>query len=97
MYNPSLLGVNCAVVSGGECISKMSNGERWQDWIDRNVIACPLELTFGTQIELDGVIYTCKDRGGAIVYDGYAYWIDILATSIPYKYGDVREALLLGE
>lgn len=96
-YNPSLGGPNCASFVNGECISKMSNGERWQDyWGEYNTIACPFELNFGTVISLDGNEFTCRDRGGAIVvtYEGY-YWIDILAESVPYAYGELREAYII--
>jgi hypothetical protein len=96
-YNPSLGGPNCASFINGECLSKMSDGERWQEyWGENNTIACPFELAFGTVIWLDGNEYTCRDRGGAIVvtYEGY-YWIDILAERVPYKYGEVREAYIL--
>ena len=67
----------------------MSNGERWQDWINKNVIACPKELPFETKIKIEGVIYTCKDRGGAIIYDWNAYWVDILTDTPKYPYGKV--------
>lgn len=96
-YNPSLGGPNCARFVDGECISKMSNGEKWQDYFGKNnTIACPFELEFGTVISLDGVKYTCRDRGGAIVVtsEGH-YWIDILAENVPYKYGEVRKAYIL--
>jgi type IV secretory pathway VirB10-like protein len=96
-YNPSLGGPNCARFVNGECLSKMSNGERWQDyWGQYNTIACPFELPFGTVIRLDGNDFTCRDRGGAIVvtYEGY-YWIDILAERVPYSYGELREAYIV--
>jgi hypothetical protein len=96
-YNPSLGGVNCASFVNGECISKMSNGEHWQDyWGEYNTIACPFELPFGTVIRLDENNFTCRDRGGAIVitYEGY-YWIDILAERVPYSYGELREAYIV--
>jgi hypothetical protein len=96
-YNPGLGGVNCARFANGECLSKMSNGERWQDyWGEYNTIACPFELPFGTVIRLDGNDFTCRDRGGAIVitYEGY-YWIDILAERVPYSYGELREAYII--
>jgi len=96
-YNPSLGGPNCARFVNGECLSKMSNGERWQDyWGEYNTIACPFELPFGTVILLDENEFTCRDRGGAIIvtYEGY-YWIDILAESVPYKYGELREAYIM--
>lgn len=70
----------------------MANGEMWENYFGLdNTIACPRELPFGTIISLDGVEYTCRDRGGAIVitHDGH-YWIDILAESVPYNYGEVR-------
>lgn len=95
-YNPALGGPNCARFVNGECISKMSNGERWQDYIeDERTIACPMEVPFGSNIYLDYVEYTCRDRGGAIVitYEGY-YWIDILADRVPYSYGELRDAYL---
>ena len=96
-YNPSLGGPNCARFVSGECLSKMSNGERWQDyWGEYNTIACPFELPFGTVILLDENEFTCRDRGGAIIvtYEGY-YWIDILAESVPYKYGELKEAYII--
>jgi len=96
-YNPSLGGVNCARWANGECLSKMSNGERWQEyWGENDTIACPFELSFGTVIWVDGIEYTCRDRGGAIVvtYEGY-YWIDILAERVPYKYGELRDAVIV--
>jgi hypothetical protein len=75
----------------------MSNGERWQDWINKNVIACPLELPFETKIKIDGEIYTCKDRGSAIVYDGNAYWVDVLTDNPKYRYGEIISARIIGE
>jgi len=96
-YNPNLGGPNCASFVNGECKSKMSNGERWQDyWGKNDTIACPFELPFGTEIELDGNVYTCRDRGGAIIVtDEGFYWIDILAESVPYRYGELREARIV--
>ncbi len=93
-YNPNLGGVNCATFEDGGCLSKMSNGEHWQDYFKSNdTIACPFELPFGTRIDFDGNSYTCRDRGGAIVIteEGY-YWIDILAERVPYKYGELKDA-----
>lgn len=96
-YNPSLGGPNCASFVNGECMSKMSSGERWQNyWGAYDTIACPFELPFGTVISLDGNEFTCRDRGGAIVVtpEGY-YWIDILAERVPYSYGELREAYIV--
>lgn len=73
----------------------MSSGKKWEDWIGKGAIACPSELKFGTKIILDNIKYTCYDRGGAIVFDGKTYWIDILAKNVPYKFGEVREAILV--
>lgn len=96
-YNPNLGGTNCARFIGGECLSKLSNGERWQDyWNENNTIACPFELPFGTKIMLDGNEYICRDRGGGIYItpEGY-YWIDILAETVSYSYGELREAYII--
>lgn len=96
-YNPSLGGPNCARFVNGECLSKLSNGEPWQEYMGKNnTIACPFELDFGREIVLDGSSYTCRDRGGAIVItpEGY-YWIDILAETVTYKFGEERTAYLL--
>jgi len=75
----------------------MANGEPWEKyWGLNNTIACPKELDFGTQIELDDNIYTCRDRGGMIVItDNNEYWIDILSPTVPYPYGMVKEAYIL--
>jgi hypothetical protein len=96
-YNPTLGGPNCARFVGGECLSKMSNGEKWQTyWGQDNTIACPMSLPFGTVIWVDGTNYTCRDRGGGIVitYEGY-YWIDILSQHVPYKYGELRDGVIV--
>lgn len=77
----------------------MANGERWQDyWGKNNTIACPRELPFGTQIMLDSVVYTCRDRGGAIIITSAGeYWIDILSSSVPYYFGEVKIAYIIGD
>ena len=75
----------------------MANGEDWRNYIDTNdTIACPRELEFGTRIMLDNNIYTCRDRGGAIVItENGEYWIDILGKEVPYSYGEVKEAEII--
>jgi len=96
-YDPNLGGTNCASWYDDYCHSKMSNGERWEDYIEKNdTIACPKELPFGTIIWIEGNNYVCRDRGGAITItpEGY-YWIDILANKVSYKYGETREAILV--
>ena len=77
-------------------MSRMANGERWQDyWGKNNTIACPRELLFGTEIILDGHSYVCRDRGGAIVITANGeYWIDILDPNPPYPFGTVVKAYI---
>jgi len=96
-YDPSLGGTNCAWFADGVCLSNMANGENWTLYYGNNdTIACPQELEFGTQILLDGNVYTCRDRGGAIVVtESGEYWIDILAPSVPYWYGEIKQAYIL--
>lgn len=36
--------------------------------ISEGMIACPCNIPFNTKILIDGVIYTCEDRGGYIQY-----------------------------
>lgn len=91
--------MNCATFVGGECISKMANGEDWKLYFGKNnTIACPRELSFGTKIELDGNVYTCRDRGGKIILtENNEYWIDILTEHTHYKYGEIKTAYILGD
>lgn len=79
-YWPELGGVNCGNFVDGVCVSKMANGQRWQEWVGE-AIACPKELPFGTVITIDGRDWTCRDRGGMIKKIGDTYWVDML---IPY-------------
>jgi hypothetical protein len=95
-YDPNLGGTNCAAWYDGGCNSHLANGERWQDYYEEErTIACPMSVPFGSKIYFDYKVYTCRDRGGAIVitWEGY-YWIDILAKRTPYKYGELRDAWL---
>lgn len=75
----------------------MANGEPWYKYYGQNnTIACPSQFPFGTRILLDGVEYTCRDRGGAIVTNAKGeHWLDILGPSVPYYYGEVRTAYIL--
>ena len=43
----------------------MASGRR----VYSGAIACPRELAFGTNVEIDGIVYTCEDRT-AKRYDG---------------------------
>jgi hypothetical protein len=96
-YDPSLGGVNCSRFVNGECVSRMANGERWQEFIDY-AIACPPEWEFGIKLIVDGKTWECKDRGGAIqIVDGIA-WVDFLSSGTPftgYRYGAIFDAVLV--
>jgi hypothetical protein len=93
-YDPNLGGTNCARWEDGGCTAHMANGEPWEKYFGQNnTIACPPELPFDTRINFGGDAYTCRDRGGAIIITGEGYyWIDILAESVPYKYGELKDA-----
>jgi hypothetical protein len=95
-YNPDLGGVNCGNWYDGGCQSHLAGGGRWQDYIDEGqTIACPMSVPFGSEVYLDNIKYTCRDRGGAIVItpEGY-YWIDILEKHASYPFGTVKDAWL---
>lgn len=87
-YSPKLGGPNCASFVNGICVSKMANGERWQDWMDV-ACACPPEWPFGTRVTLDGKTWICKDRGGAIKFKDGVPWVDLLQEVADYPYGTV--------
>jgi hypothetical protein len=70
----------------------MANGEDWQNWMDK-AIACPAELPFETRILINEREWICKDRGGAIVFDGEAFWIDQLTETPEYSFGEIVEAI----
>lgn len=92
-YNPALGGVNCLTFINGECVSTMANGERWQDWMGK-AIACPVKLPFETRIVIEGKEWICKDRGGKIIGDADAYWIDQLTEIPEYEFGTIKEAIM---
>ncbi len=89
-YWPPLGGVNCAQFVGGRCISRMASGLPWEEWIGR-AAACPVELPFGTTVELPGgETFQCLDRGGKVVTTAAGeLWIDLLVESAPVPYGTV--------
>ena len=90
-YWPALGGVNCFSFVNGECISRMSSGERWQDWVFR-AAACVPEWPFWTQIRLPGgEELICLDRGSKIIIVGEVPWIDILTNVAPVPYGTIIE------
>ena len=60
-YWPAWGGVN------GNPHGNVASGAPWQEWSYRGA-ACPVDWPFGTRIVLDGVTWTCVDRGSAIGY-----------------------------
>lgn len=64
-YNPDLGGVNC----NHDCTT-MASGDKVNEWrLGKGGVyaaACPPEWAFGTQFELMGQVYECRDRGGWI-------------------------------
>lgn len=94
-YNPYLGGTNCSNFYNGYCHSKMASGQRWEDWFNKNAIACPSELPFWTKISIDGVVYTCLDRGGKIIQSEGVYWVDVLTDKPIYKFGSVVEGYIV--
>ena len=98
-YDPALGGVNCFSFVNGECISHMSSGLHWQEYMDV-AIACPAELPFWTKIYIRndaGKIreWICLDRGGAILYQDGVYWIDQLTRNPEYAFGTVMPAVMV--
>jgi hypothetical protein len=93
-YYPPLLGPNCSVVVNGICVSKMSSGQPWQNWLDK-AVACPSEYAFGTIFVIDGKAWICMDRGGAIVSQNTVVngtfqkviWLDLLTEHTSHPYG----------
>jgi hypothetical protein len=90
-YWPPLGPPNCSRFVNGVCVSKMSSGLPWQDWVDR-ACACPKEYPFGTRFKLaDGSVWTCEDRGGAIVTDAAGViWLDLLQQHASYPFGSIQ-------
>lgn len=93
-YWPPLGGPNCARFENGECVSRMSSGEAWQDWAER-AIACPTEWEFGTRLDVAGREWVCMDRGGAIVIEDGIAWVDMLTPIGLFPHGTVLEATLV--
>jgi hypothetical protein len=94
-YYPPLGGINCDQINGIQDCLHLANGEEYYKWVGRGM-ACPAEWPFGSQIELMGQVWECVDRGGAIVEDGGAYWVDLLYPFMPLNvyWGAVLDATL---
>ncbi|MBI5954434.1 MAG: hypothetical protein HY865_22485 [Chloroflexi bacterium] len=88
-YWPEYGGINCLTFKDGKCVSKMANGETWESGVN-TAIACPKELKLGTQINILGKVWTCKDRGSMIVKTkDDEYWVDMLTKKPVVNYGKV--------
>ena len=90
-------GVNCSRFINGECVSHMADGERWQDFLNY-AIACPPQWKFGTKLIINGKIWECKDRGGAIQMQDGIFWVDFLSHGTPfdgYRYGGIFDVILI--
>ena len=92
-YWPAAGGASCARFVGGECVSRMASGERWQDWIGRGA-ACPPEYPFWTEIEVAGQEWVCLDRGGKVVTRDGVPFIDFLEAEPQAGYGTVLTATI---
>ena len=92
-YNPALGGVNCFSFVNGKCVSRMANGQRWQQWMGR-AAACVPEWPFGTVVVVGGRAWICKDRGGKVKTVRGIPWIDMLSEVALYPYGTVVDAVV---
>ena len=87
-YWPPLGGPNCSNFVNGACISAMASGQPWALYVG-TAVACPVEWAFGTTVELDGHVWTCLDRGGAIRYVDGVPWVDFLEATGAYAHGSI--------
>ena len=87
-YWPPLGGPNCSNFVDGVCVSAMASGEPWASFVG-TAVACPVEWVFGTTVELDGHVWTCQDRGGAIRYVDGVPWVDFLEETGKYEHGSI--------
>jgi len=93
-YWPSLGGVNCSSFVNGYCVSRMANGERWEDFLGI-AIACPKSWEFGTVVSFPDFgdrEFICKDRGGKINYVNGVAWVDLLIEFPLAAYGTLTMA-----
>ena len=87
-YWPPAGGPNCSSFVDGVCVSAMASGEPWAPYVGI-AVACPPEWEFGTTVELDGHVWTCMDRGGAITYVDGVPWVDFLVATGTYAHGSI--------
>jgi hypothetical protein len=88
-YWPPLCGTaadpNC--INGDHNIYDTAEGS---DWVARalegeKMCACPEPYPFGTRFKVFDDVWTCYDRGGAIVWTAHnEFWIDLLWPEMPY-------------
>lgn len=95
-YWPPLGGINCDTDANGqpEC-EYVANGDSFRDWIGRGV-ACPAEIPLGSRIFIRQVnqSFRCIDRGGAIVFDGNRFWIDVLTDTPGLNWHDPIDLII---
>jgi len=72
----------------------MASGLDWRNWWGR-AAACVKDWPFWTEVEIDGVgTFYCLDRGGKIVWDNGAAWIDLLVENPPRPFGTGMDAVV---
>ena len=71
-------------------------GNDWQALSRAGAAACPKSWPFGRQFRLpDGSVWTCVDRGPAIVEEGNVAWVDLMIPTPRYEFGEVVTAKIL--
>ena len=86
-YWPPLGGINCDVINGEEECGQVASGRYWHYEGVGRWLACPAEFPFGTLFLINGFVWECQDRGGAIIKmtDG-TLWLDLLYPYMPYQW-----------
>lgn len=74
----------------------MASGRNWEKYVDE-AVACPVEYPFGTKFVIDGKVWTCWDRGGAIVREGNKIWLDLLTKNKIVPHGQVLKVEVIRE
>ena len=89
-YWPPLGGVNTSRPDNPQ-LARTASGARWQDWVGRGC-ACVPEWPFFTRVYIDGVEWTCVDRGGMIKTVDGVPWVDVLTDAPTHSYGEIVSA-----